>query len=148
MILSNRAPFEPRTVLADKSGRTVFESLLIVFFLAFLLFIAVDRFTSSVKPVKEAALTVELANLRSAINFFAMTKGRLPASLKELIAVKAVAPKSDIEGRDYRIEIIGSYVQSMTADPEGYPTDPFGNRYDYDPKTGRVRSTTKGYEQW
>lgn len=129
-------------------GRTLLEALLVLILISILLFLAVDRFTSSVRPVKEAALQIELSNLRSAINFYATLNGKLPATLKILLNENAIVPKRDIEGDKFRLVLLGKYVESMTADKDGYPTDPFGNRYAYDPATGMVRSSTRGYEKW
>jgi hypothetical protein len=114
----------------------------------FFIFIAFDRYVSTIKPVQETALMIELSNLRKAVNFYAMLNSRLPPSLKELLNKKAAVAKSDIEGKDYKIQIVGNYVESMTTDLGGHPLDPFGNRYNYDPKTGKVWSSTSGYEKW
>lgn len=132
----------------NERGRTLFEALLTVILVSIFLLIAADRYASSVRRVKEVALTVELNTMRSAINHFAMMNGRLPESLKELIVKDIMVTKRDIKGKDYTVMIIGKYVESMTTDAEGYPADPFGNRYQYDPKTGLVRSGAAGYEKW
>ena len=77
-----------------------------------------------------------------------MLKGRLPSSLKDLLKENLVIPKRDISGREYKIVVIESFTGPMTVDSEGLPVDPFGNRFSYDPGTGRVSSTTAGYETW
>jgi len=132
----------------NERGRTLFEALLIVILVSVFLLIALDRYVSSIQRVKEVALTVELNTIRSAINYFVMMNGRLPESLKELTSMDILITKKDIKGRDYTVMIIGKYVESMSTDVEGYPSDPFGNRYQYDPKTGLVRSGTTGYGKW
>lgn len=132
----------------NERGRTLFEALLALILVSLFLLIAVDRYTSSVRGVKEVALTVELNTMRSAINYFAIINGRLPESLKELASKDIMVTKRDITGKDYTVMIIGKYVESMSTDAQGYPADPFGNRYQYDPKTGLVRSGTAGYEKW
>ncbi len=133
---------------ANERGRTLFEALLALILVSVFLLIAADRYASSVRRVKEVALTVELNTMRSAINYFAIINGRLPESLKELTAKDILVTKKDVTGKDYTVMIIGKYVESMSTDAEGYPADPFGNRYQYDPKTGLVRSGTSGYERW
>lgn len=133
---------------AGQGGRTVLESLMAICLVSVLVLFAAQRYYSSINRVRETALTMELSNLRSAVNYYAMLNRKLPQSLKELVEKDAVVAKRDMEGADYRVLIIGKYVEGMTADPEGYPTDPFGNRYGYEPATGRVRSTTIGYEGW
>lgn len=135
---------ENKTARDGQGGRTSFETVLAAILLFLLLIVAVEEYGRSVKPVRESALTVELSNLRSAIHYHIVLEGRLPASLNELMLVT----KRDIEGEDYILRIIGSFVGSMTTDEEGWPLDPFGNRYVYNAATGGVHSSTEGYEKW
>ncbi len=100
------------------------------------------------RGLKETALTIELSTLRSSVNLYAALKGKLPESLKELSSEKVVLPKSGVEGRDYEVVFVGPFVESMSMDEDGNLTDPFGNRYLYDPETGRVSSSTGGYLNW
>ncbi len=139
---------ESGSVLRCEQGRTVLETLLTLMLVGVLVVIAADRFSRSIRSIKERALVIELGNLRNAVNLYAMLKGRLPPSLKVLLKEKVIAPKSDIKGTDYELVIIESFTGPMTVDKEGRPLDPFGNRYGYDPATGRVFSTTEGYEDW
>ncbi|TAN60388.1 hypothetical protein EPN18_08625 [bacterium] len=137
-----------KSIIRNQKGRTLFEAVVVAALVGFFIFIAFDRYISTIKPVQETALTIELSNLRRAVNFYVMLNSSLPLSLKDLLNKKAAVAKSDIEGKEYKIEIVGNYVESMTTDVVGYPLDPFGGRYNYDPKTGRVWSSTKGYEKW
>jgi Tfp pilus assembly protein PilE len=130
-------------------GRTALETLLVLILLAALLVVAVERYSSYVRPVKETALATELSNLRRAVNYFAMMNGRLPASLRELAEKNIeVMRRPAIAGAEYEIVVVGRYVEGMAADAAGNPLDPFGNPYVYDAATGRVRSGTRGYETW
>ncbi len=130
------------------SGRTVFEALLYVILFSTLLLVAVERYYSTIKPVREQALVIELANLRTAVIYFTMLNGRLPDSLNELATKDAIIKKRAIEGAEFRIIVVGRFIQAMTMDEAGNPTDPFGNVFLYDRATGRVYSSTKGYERW
>jgi type II secretory pathway pseudopilin PulG len=131
-----------------EEGRAVFETLLVLILLCLLLFFALERYVISIGTTRETALMVELSNLRTAINFFVMAKKRLPLSLNELTREKAVVTGHVIEGKEYYLVIGSSYIQTMKNDEEGYPTDAFGNRFSFDPATGRLWSSTKGYETW
>lgn len=135
-------------ILKREGGRTVLETVLVLLFVSILLVIAIDRFTSSVRYARESALTTEVSNLRRAVNFYAMMNKRLPADLKALLEEKAVVAREDIKGAEYDVVVIGRYVEAMTVDSDGWPLDPFGNRYGYDPATGMVRPTTPGYDSW
>ncbi len=129
-------------------GRTIFETVLILAGIGMLLLFFVDRFYASVRPIKEIAMRMELANLRSAVSNYALYNKKLPGTLQELFEKKAASPKHSIEGAEFNIEFHGKYIEGMTTDNDGVPLDPFGNRYSFDAKTGRVRSTTSGYETW
>lgn len=137
-----------QAALSGAPGRTVFEALLYVILFFTLLLVSVERYYSTIKPVREQALVMELSNLRTAVIYFAMLNGRLPESLNELATKDAIIKKRAIEGAEYRIIVVGRFVQAMTMDEAGNPTDPFGNVFLYDRATGRVYSSTKGYERW
>lgn len=130
------------------AGRTVFEALVYVILFFTLLLVAVERYYSTIKPVREQALVIELANMRTAVVYFAMLNGRLPESLNELATKDAIIKKRAIEGAEFKIIIVGKFVRSMTMDEAGNPTDPFGNAFGYDKEKGRVYSLTAGYERW
>lgn len=134
--------------LRSNEGRSIFEALLVAVLVAVFVLIAVDRYYSSIKSVKETAMLVEMSNLRSALSYYLMFNGKPPISLKEIVEKGVDASRKGIEGADYRIVIAGKYVETMTLDAEGYPVDPFGNRYSYDASTGMIRSSTRGYEKW
>lgn len=134
--------------IAKTSGRTVLESVLVIIFIFIILLIAVDRYSSYAKGIKETLLRVELSNLRTSINYYAAAYKKLPESLKALVDEGAASAKKDIEGTNYNIIISGKYVEGMSVDAGGYPLDPFGARFGYDPKTGMVRSGSLGYEKW
>lgn len=134
--------------LRSEEGRSVIEALLVAVLVAVFVLIAVDRYYSSIRSVRETALLVEMSNLRSAFSYSLMFNGKPPISLKELVDKGVDASKRGIEGADYRIVISGKYVETMTLDSEGFPMDPFGNRYSYDASSGMIRSSTRGYEKW
>ncbi len=134
--------------LRSDEGRTIFEALLVAVLVAVFVLIAVDRYYSSIKSVKETAMLVEMSNIRSSLNYYLMFDGKPPITLKEIVEKGIEASRKGIEGADYRIVIAGKYVETMTLDSEGYPVDPFGNRYSYDASTGMIRSSTRGYERW
>ncbi len=132
----------------DQRGRTLFETLLVLVLVSILMYTFIERYTSSIRTIKENALILELSNLRTAINMYATINGRLPSSLKDLVAEEIVVTKQDLKGEEFKIVFRGRYVEAMTVDEEGYPVDAFGNRFFYDPETGSVHSTTEGYERW
>ncbi|MFH1421162.1 MAG: type II secretion system protein GspG [Planctomycetota bacterium] len=80
---------------------------------------------------KEAALGMELRNLRVAIMVYRLSYNCYPDSTIQL----PLAPHGDVN-----LLIEGRF------DLKGEPLDPFGNPYIYDKTTGTVFSSTEGCE--
>jgi hypothetical protein len=76
------------------------------------------------------------------IQLYHMLNGRYPADLKELLTKRFLMPTK--EGTIFSDQ----YLKSRALDQNGYPVDPFGQRYLYNPALGRVTSSTRGYENW
>jgi len=129
--------------IRNNHGRVLFETILVTIFVALFLIIAVEKFWTSARIAREGALQIELSNIRRAVSFYLITKGKLPDSLKQLVKEQVVIPKHDV-----LVRMEWPFIQEMALDEEGYPLDVFGRRFSYDPKTGMVKSGTKGYEMW
>ena len=98
-----------------------------------------DRLT---REARETALKMGLGNIRMSVRLYQALNERYPKDVKELLATRYLIPtKEDTIFSD-------RYLDAQALDTDGYPVDPFGHRYEYDPKQGRVASSTKGYEQW
>lgn len=132
----------------SQDGASVVENILVIVLVGILLLVIIDGYLTRTRGLRETALTIELSTLRSSVNLFAALKGKLPESLKELSSARVVQPKRDVNGVEYDVVIVGNFVSSMSTDGEGNITDPFGNRYVYDPSNGRVGSSTEGYRNW
>ncbi len=107
-----------------------------------------------VQEAKEVALRSGLQNIRTSINLYRAYHGNSnPESLKILVEAKVLAPNraGEQSAAPYLIQtslLEKVYLDAYAVDEEGYPIDPFGNRYNYDPKSGDVASRTSGYETW
>lgn len=132
----------------DESGRGVLEALLVIFFVSAVLVLAIERYTASISSIRENAMRIELSNLRSAVTHYAMIKRKLPDNLRALASESMEIPQKGLGGGEYKIVFSGKFVEAANLDDEGYPLDPFGNRYGYAPESGRVWSTTPGYAGW
>lgn len=130
-----------------EAGRSVFESLLVLALISAAVILAIDRFGSSSDRLRETALTIELSNLRRAVVDYAMFQKRLPESLVEITSDNIEIPSEGLQG-ERKVVLAGRFVETALRDTEGNPLDPFGNKYAYDRATGRVWSTTRGYEKW
>ena len=146
----------------------MFDTLLATMLVSIFLFMALEKYIVSVKVISEQALKIELQNIRTSIMYYTASKGKLPKSLNQLIRKGRLdtwqsvgGEKRDLraieginiyreseEGRRYSLIISGTYSERMIVDEVGTPTDVFGNTFNFDPGTGRVTSSTEGYEGW
>lgn len=137
-------------------GRTLFEALLVVITGAILLIIAINVFLGHGRIARENALRYELTNIRTAVTLHAIKKKRYPESLQALMSARyllppgtdqAISAKGNVSYEDKRF-ISRAYLETAAVDSKGNPLDPFGNPYRYDRSSGRVQSSTGGYENW
>jgi competence protein ComGC len=124
------------------SGRTVFETIIILVFVGILLGIAVNKFLQNALSAKESLLQSELTNIRTSVKLYKLINGKYPENLQELTEkeyMRAYSENTVIKGR---------YLISHAMDEDGAPLDPFGGNYYYNNNTGEVKSLTKGYNDW
>jgi competence protein ComGC len=131
----------------NELGRSIFETLLVLTLISLVVILAIERFNSSAKSLKETALTIELASLRRAVTHYATLERKLPGSLVELASDNIEIPAKGLQG-ERKIIITGRFVETASRDNEGNPLDPFGGRYGYDPASGKIWSPTPGYKNW
>jgi len=124
-----------------QAGRTTFETLLITSLVGILLVIAISNFLTSVKLVRGSALRIELSNIRTAITLYITLNRRYPASLKDMVREGYALP---IGGELIKYK----YFEGMAVDKDGNLLDTFGAPFTYERKTGRAKSSSKGYESW
>lgn len=94
------------------------------------------------REARETALKMGLVNIRMSVQLYHALNERYPQDVRELVTTGYLLPS----GKDS--VFVAQYLEAQTLDHDGYPVDPFGHRYRYDPAGGRVLSETKGYEQW
>ncbi len=129
-------------MILNRKGRTVFETLLVIILVSLLLVFFTTYFKRTVMVAREYSLISELSNIRTSILLYLVLNKRFPESLKQLVEEDIILPMQDIK------IIEKSYLKTVSMDEEGYPLDPLGNRFGYNPESGLVWSTTKGYEGW
>ncbi|MFH1654324.1 MAG: hypothetical protein ABIE74_09780 [Pseudomonadota bacterium] len=86
---------------------------------------------------KELALIAELRAVRTGAELYFTLNSTLPPDLKTLTTQQYTIGQKQ-----------GYYLTGIRVDKENYPIDSFGNKIDYDPKTGNIWSITPGYEGW
>ncbi len=128
---------------APAPSRTLLERTLAFLIVSALLGVIVVRYERVMTEARQSALRVQLQAIRQVIVLYGMVhSGGSPADLRELAQGRYTLQVGD------RVLASNPYLYRQATDPEGYPVDPFGNRYQYDPATGRVASSTLGYDKW
>ena len=136
------------------NGLGIVDTLLVSALVGILISVSFYYYQRVVLEAKRVAMKSELQSIRTAMNAYrALHRNRNPESLKTLFTEKYIAPrdeKAPIEQKYLEQAKLFErhYLDVNTLDKDGYPMDPFGNRYRYDPRTGDVTSGTKGYESW
>lgn len=147
-----------RGSIGSISGRTIFESLLVVTLISTLIGGTGFEVQRIDRQVREVALRWELRNLRSAVALYSFMNSRMPRTLHEVLEKGYIEPfRRDVKLGHVRVEefqlrlkhfISPQVIQEMGVDDEGNILDPFGNRYLFDVESGRLFTTTEGYESW
>lgn len=88
---------------------------------------------------KQHALHYQLQLLRTAELLYASVNREMPENLEQIAKGTFRLPGDDNTRR---------YLEHPPMIAGGKLTDPFGNPFTYDPKTGWIKSSTKGYEFW
>jgi len=129
-------------LLRGSRGYGVVETALVVILMGLLAVVVMERYQRTLYEAQKTALKAELVNIRQALALYKALNGRYPASLRELLERRALAP--------YEAGILLSprYLEHQAVDEQGRLLDPFGAPYIYDPATGTVRSSRRGFEGW
>lgn len=128
--------------LKGEQGLGIIDTLIVVVLISIFMGVLIPKYQRMAQEARETVLQISLGNVRKAIQLYVLTKQKIPTDLRDLIREKYVFPIK--EGTIFSDQ----YLKTNALDDTGYPVDPFGNRYGYDPKIGRLYSTTKGYEKW
>jgi type II secretory pathway pseudopilin PulG len=128
--------------LKGEQGLGIIDTLIVVVLISILMGVLLPKYQRMAQEAREVALQISLGNIRKAVQLYVLTRQKIPADIRDLIREQYVFP---IKGGTVFTD---QYLKTLALDEEGYPTDPFGNRYGYDVSRGLVYSTTKGYEKW
>ncbi|MBI3754043.1 MAG: hypothetical protein HY266_08400 [Deltaproteobacteria bacterium] len=146
--------------MQNNKGRTVFETLLALIIVGALIIGAITYIQRATKIVKDYAMISELGNIRTSVLLYFVINKRFPNSLKQMVEEKIILPFHDPEAikkmtgdagvtvQTGTIIIDRTYLEKISMDKNGNITDPFGNPYNYDPRLGKVASSTPGYGGW
>ncbi len=124
----------------SNKGRSLWENLVLGAIMVGMIYVAVLYYGKVSDQAKRKVLESDMRNLRLGISLYLYMNGTVPKDIRDL------EEKECIEYTAGGELIKREYVKLITKDGEGYPLDPFGNRYTYNPETGMVHPTTPGYE--
>lgn len=131
---------------SSQAGFTILDTLVTLSLIGILIWVVIPRYERVAVEAQKAALRTELGGIRMTLQLYHIRSGRYPADLRDLLKEKYLLPTQEAGKEKKMFE--QAYLETRSLDAEGYVLDPFGSRLGYDPKTGRVWSQTKGYEDW
>ncbi|HEA47062.1 MAG TPA: hypothetical protein ENH97_01465 [bacterium] len=129
-------------LVRNEKGRSLWENLVLGALIVGMIYVAVLYYGRIADQARMNVLASDMRNMRLGISLYLYMNGTVPEDIRDLEKRGVVEYTAGGE------LIKREYVKLITKDEEGYPLDPFGNRYDYNPKTGMVHPTTPGYETW
>ncbi len=125
-----------------EGGLGVVDTVIVILIISVFIGVFIPRYYRLAKEAQEIQLKAELNNIRMSLDLYKLHNSEYPKDLRELITKKYLASyKEDTIFKD-------EYLKVRSLDEDGYPLDPFNNKFKYDPNTGRVLSATAGYEKW
>ncbi len=130
------------TMVSNQKGLGAIDTVVVVLIMSVFVFVFIPRYYRLAREAQELQLKAELNNIRMSLDLYKLHNSEYPKDLRELITKKYLAPYK--EGTIFKEE----YLNAHSLDDEGYPLDPFNNRFKYNSKTGKVSSSTRGYEDW
>lgn len=128
--------------LRNERGRSLWENLVLGTLLVGIIYVAVLYYGRVADQAKMKVLESDMRNMRLGISLYLYKNGTVPKDIRDLEREKIIEYTAGGE------IIKKEYVKLITKDEEGYPVDPFRNRYHYNSKTGMIHPTTPGYENW
>lgn len=129
-------------LLRSEKGRSLWENLILGAIMVGMIYVMVLYYQKVVLQTKINILESDMRNMRLGISLYLYQNGTVPKDIRDLERKKIIEYTAG--GELIRKE----YIKLITKDKEGYPLDPFGNRYCYKPKTGMIHPSTPGYETW
>ncbi len=109
----------------------MFSIAIIVIFLG----VFVGYWGKTLEESREVTLENQLTNLKYSLELYMILEGEYPKDLRELNNRYIRVRENKLYGR--------RYLEHQVQDEEGNPIDPYGHRFIYNRKTGKVKRGTK-----
>lgn len=121
------------------NGRRSWERTSLILIAVVAVAVMIFAFRLEKKLLNQRMMYYQLQSIRKSIDLFRAVEGKNPASLQELASTEFSFAGEDQKHR---------FLESPTMNERGLFLDAFGSLFEYDPASGRVKSSTRGYEFW
>ncbi len=135
----------------NERGLTAPEATVALVVLMGMFAVMLAVYGSQMRRINEGIMTAQLRAMRTQVRVFRAVKGRWPEDIKELVhspwnmfPLGAFDVEEEPVTRILKEEIEINYA----VDELGFPVDPWGGRYAYDPENGKVGSAQERYSDW
>ena len=102
----------------NKNSETSFENIIVLIFILVFAVIAVHRYKSIIKYGKTAVYNEDVQKINAALIVYRIKYGKFPDNLSVLVKK--------------------GFIENIKIDKESYPISPFGKKFVYRRKYGRV----------
>ncbi|GBE14901.1 MAG TPA: hypothetical protein ENH32_02115 [Proteobacteria bacterium] len=135
----------------DDVGASATETVVSVGVLMIIFALMLSVYSGQVHRADEGILRAQLRALRMQAKLFKVVRGRWPRDTRELVQDSlSIFPlgAADLPEEPASKLLKPGPVLAVAADGDGYPIDPWGNRFVYERLTGHIRPGTEDYESW
>ncbi len=122
-------------IIDKKQSETSFENIIVLIMILVLVTISVHQYLKITKYAEMAAYKEDVERLNAALILYRLKHGRFPENLSILASGK-YSKKEIINGKLKYIK--SKFIGNIKLDSDGYPLSPFGTRFIYNKKEGRV----------
>lgn len=122
-------------VIGKKNSETSFENIIVLILVLVLVVISIHQYLKITKYAKMAAYKEDVQKLNVALILYRLKYGRFPENLSILANSKYL--KKEIVNGELKY-VKNKFIKNIKVDNEGYPLSPFGKRFIYNKKEGRV----------
>ena len=116
-------------------GRGILELIFIILIIGLIAGIFSGYLIKNLDEAREVALENQLTNLKYSLELYMVLEGSYPEDIRELNKKYRTVKESTLYGK--------RYLEGEAQDKEGYPIDPYGHRFIYNSKTGKIEGGTK-----
>lgn len=128
--------------MKDQKGLGIVDTIIVCMLVSAFIVVVIPYYKKIALEAQRSALRAELGNIRMSLELYKVLTNQYPEDLRVLLKKRYMFPaRNDTFFKE-------EFLNHTALDKEGYPLDPFGNRFQYNSRTGKLSSSTEGYEKW